>query len=96
MEAGRDPDPAAKGYPRLAPDLVVEVASPSQGRAEMGAKARLWLSAGVRLVWIVFPEERIVEVWRGGTLQQTVMAREELSGEEILPGFIFPAERLFP
>lgn len=96
VEAGREPNPAVTGYPRLAPDLVVEVASPSQGRAEMGAKAKVWLSAGVRLVWIVFPEERTVEVWRGGTVKQTVMAGEELSGEEMLPGFVFPLRRLFP
>ena len=94
--AGREPDPGAEGYPDLAPDLVAEIASPSQGRAEMGAKAQRWLSAGVRLVWIVLPETRTVEVWRGEGVARIVTAGEELSGEEILPGFVFPVTNLFP
>jgi Uma2 family endonuclease len=94
--AGREPDPVAEGYPRLAPDFVVEVASPSQGHVEMGTKAQRWLSAGVRLVWLVFPVELSVEVWRGGTAKHIVVAGEDLSGEEILPGFVFPVRKLFP
>jgi Uma2 family endonuclease len=85
-----------EGFPRLAPDLVAEVASPSQGRAELGAKAQRWLSAGVRLVWVVLPGARVVEVWRGTGLVRTVSTAEELSGEEILPGFLLPTRLLFP
>lgn len=96
VRAGREADPGTEGYPRLAPDLVVEIASPSQRRTEMGAKARRWLSAGVRLVWLVLPEVRIVEVWRGDEVARIVTAEEELSGEEILPGFVFPVKDLFP
>lgn len=95
VQAAREPDPEAEGYPRIAPDLVAEIASPSQGRAEMGVKAQRWLSAGVRLVWIVLPEARIVEVWRAGGLARIATAEEELSGEEVLPGFAFPVRRLF-
>lgn len=40
---------------RLAPDLVVEVVSPSQFRPEMAAKAKLYLKAGMRLLWMVWP-----------------------------------------
>jgi Uma2 family endonuclease len=96
VRRGREAETGAEGYPRLAPDLVAEVASPSQGHAELGAKAQRWLSAGVRLVWVVFPEARTVEVWREQGLVRTVTAEEELSGEEILPGFVLPVTRLFP
>jgi Uma2 family endonuclease len=96
VRAGREAGARVKGFPRLAPDLVVEVASPSQGRREMGAKAQRWLSGGVRLVWLVLPEERVVEVWRGEALARIVPRGEELSGEEILPGFVFPVADLFP
>jgi Uma2 family endonuclease len=96
VRAGREPHPRTEGFPRLAPDLVVEVASPSQGRREMGAKAHRWLSGGVRLVWLVLPEERVVEVWQGAGLVRVVSAEEELSGEEVLPGFVLPARNLFP
>lgn len=49
----------------------------------------------VRLVWIVYAETRSVEVWRGGGLARLVTAAQELSGEEILPSFVLPVERLF-
>lgn len=95
VRAGREPASGAEGYPHLAPDLVAEVASPSQGRLEMGAKAQRWLSAGVRLVWIVAPETRTVEVWRGEGVVRIVTAEEELSGEEVLPGLVFAVTDLF-
>lgn len=43
-------------YRLLAPDVVVEIASPSQYQPEMGEKAQLWLDRGVRLVRVVWPE----------------------------------------
>lgn len=95
IRVGREPDVALAGFPRLAPDLVVEVASPSQGRAELGAKALRWLSGGARVVWVVLPEPRVVEVWRGTGIDRSVSAVEDLSGDEVLPGFVLPVRRLF-
>jgi Uma2 family endonuclease len=92
---GRELDAQTVDYPRLAPDFVVEVASPSQGRAAMAAKARRWLDAGVRLVWIVLPEARTVEVWRAGAVERVATEGDELSGEEVLPGFVLPVRNLF-
>ena len=51
---------------RLAPDLVVEIASPTQSRRALAAKARRYLAAGVRLVWVIWPRDRQVDVWRPG------------------------------
>src|SRR5256714_6408015 len=51
-------------FPRLAPDLVGEVASPGDSRRRMAAKARRWLDRGVRLVWVVWPRRRGVDVWQ--------------------------------
>jgi Uma2 family endonuclease len=42
-----------KVFPRLSPDLVVEIASSSQHRPEMAVKAKLWLGASVPLVWVI-------------------------------------------
>ncbi len=95
VRAGREPALGAKEYPHLAPDLVAEVVSPSQGRLEMGVKAQRWLSAGVQLVWIVAPEARTVEMWRDGGLVRIVSDEEELTGEEVLPGFAVAVADLF-
>jgi len=95
VRAVRAPVADTEGYPHLAPDLVAEVISPSQGRAEMGAKAKRWLRAGVQLVWIVLPEVRTVEVWRAGRLVRILTLEDELTGEEVLPGFALAVADLF-
>jgi Uma2 family endonuclease len=100
ISADRLPAPDArewKGFPRLAPDLVVEIASPSQYRPEMAVKAKLWLDAGVRLVWIVWPASRQVDVWRSAPAVEvrTLDGSDVLDGEDVLPGFTFPIAQLW-
>lgn len=89
--------PQSRGFPRLCPDLVVEIGSPSQGRVELGAKASLWLTFGARLVWIVWPEQAEIDVWRPADdpVPQTLTADAVLDGDEVLPGFSYPLSRLF-
>jgi Uma2 family endonuclease len=55
------------GLLRVAPDLVVEVASPSQREPDLAERVVLWHAAGVRLVWVVWPARRQVAVWALGT-----------------------------
>jgi len=65
VRADRLPDRASPNYPKawpIAPDLAVEVASPNQYRPGLGAKARLYLSFGTRLVWVVWPRWQQVDV----------------------------------
>ena len=100
VAANRAPEPGtpqSTGFPRLPPDLVAEIASPSQGRPEMAAKARLWLQVGVQLVWVVWPGTHQVDVWRPGPDEPvvTLEATDELEGEDVLPGFTYPVARLF-
>lgn len=79
--------PLWRPYLRLAPDLVVEIASPSQYRPEMTNKARRWLAAGTRLVWVVWPSRRSVDVWRSDSSVETLQAADSLDGLDVLPGF---------
>src|SRR5437016_2021197 len=51
----------------FAPDLAVEVASPSQDVGAMAAKAQQYLRGGTRLVWIVWPGRREIDVWHPGS-----------------------------
>lgn len=79
----RDPDAAVSD---VTPDFVIEVLSPSDQAREVQAKVRDWLRAGVRLLWYVEPESGVTTVYRGnvGTF---VGPNEELSGEDVVPGF---------
>jgi Uma2 family endonuclease len=89
--------PGIEKYLRPAPDLAVEVASPDQYKPEMGAKAKLYLEAGVRLVWVVWPGTRTVDVWRpgGDAPVATLTINDSLDGLDVLPGFSYPLADLF-
>ncbi|HEV2237736.1 MAG TPA: Uma2 family endonuclease [Ktedonobacterales bacterium] len=100
VAAARMPTSSSPEYrkaPRLAPDLVAEVVSPSQHHPEMSAKAQLYLAAGVRLVWLVWPRQQQVEVWRPGSAVpvSTLVHSDALDGLELVPGFTLPLSRLF-
>ena len=79
----------------VAPDLAVEVISPSNKVADMHRKIRQLLAAGTALVWIVHPETRTVEVHtRSGAT--TLEEDDTLSGGDVLPGFEIPVRDIFP
>jgi Uma2 family endonuclease len=86
-----------RGFWRLAPDLVVEVASPSQSRRALADKARLWLAFGARLVWVVWPVRRQVDIWRAGQSEpvKTLGVGDTLDGEDVVPGFTYPVASMF-
>ncbi|MDA0591215.1 MAG: Uma2 family endonuclease [Planctomycetota bacterium] len=75
------------GYVRVAPDLAVEVISPSDGFHNTEEKVAEYLSAGVRLVWIIDPLARIAIVHRQDASYERLGADGSLSGEDVLPGF---------
>ncbi len=81
------PERAAVGHLPLAPDLAVEVVSPHDTYYEVDEKVTDWMSAGVRLLWVVNPQTRRVRVYRADGSDATVRENEELSGEDVVPGF---------
>lgn len=93
VAAERVPEDQA-GFAELAPDLVVEVVSPSDRVQDVNQKAREYLDAGVRLVWVVDPRSRTATVHRpdGGTV---LIGDAALDGEDVLPGFRLPLPDLF-
>ena len=74
-------------YPTLAPDLVVDVLSPSDRPGEVLATVADWLCGGSRLVWVIDPIRRIARVYRHDGSEAIVTADGALDGEEVLPGF---------
>lgn len=80
----------------VAPDLAVEIASENQFRPAMGTKARRYLAAGTRLVWIIYPRWQQVDIWHpGDTAPVTRSVGDVLDGETMVPGFTFPIARPF-
>jgi Uma2 family endonuclease len=93
---GRLPgDAPPEGHVRIPPDLVVEVVSPNDMACEIDQRLEDFLGAGVRLVWIVFPSTRRVMVYRQGGSCSRLATGEELSGEDVLPGFSCRVADLF-
>lgn len=82
-------------FPRVAPDLAVEILSPSNTRAEMARKRREYFAAGVQLVWEVDPETRTVAVYRGPEGPTILDDAATLDGGDVLPGFALPLAGLF-
>jgi Uma2 family endonuclease len=74
------------GFLRGAPDLAVEVLSPSDNPVDVQRKVRDWLEGGARLVWVVAPEAGTATVYRADGSARFVRDDEELDGESVLPG----------
>ncbi len=83
------------GYYEGAPDLVVEIVSPNDGAREVYHKARMWISFGVSLVWVVNPENRAIEVHRPNQPLLSLTESDILDGGEVLPGFNYPVRDVF-
>ena len=83
------------GYSETVPDLVVEVHSPSDSMREVHDKARMWLSYGVRLVWVVHPDTRTIDVHRPEHSLSTFTENDALDGADVLPGFSCAVSDLF-
>ena len=79
----------------LAPDLAVEVLSPSNTREEMERKLHDYFEAGVALVWYVDPADRTVQVFHGPDESAVLGGHEVLSGESVLPGLELPLPKIF-
>lgn len=87
VSRSRVPDPPPAGYANLAPDLVVEVLSPSDRPGKILEKVGDWLTAGTRLAWVVDPVRRQVRVYRADGSETLVEDDGVLDGEDVLPKF---------
>lgn len=84
-----------KEYIAGAPDLAVEIASPGDRAEAMHAKAREYVAAGSRLVWLVWPKTQSVTVYVSGIEPREYGANETLDGGDVLPNFSAPVRDLF-
>jgi len=88
----------ARRWPRFfdgAPDLAIEVVSPSDLRSDVAAKVDQWLAAGGTSVWVVDPPNRSIEVYRRGSHVIRFRNGDELRDDPVLPGFALKVSDLF-
>ncbi|HLV36843.1 MAG TPA: Uma2 family endonuclease [Spirillospora sp.] len=84
----------------VAPDLAVEVISPSESSTDVLNKVRAYIRAGTRLVWTAYADEEMVYIWRpapdGSLNVQAVDIDGTLDGGDVLPGFTLKVRDIFP
>ncbi len=91
LEGGKLPQKFIRG----APDLVVEVISPSDRSIDIQQKVRDFLEAGARMIWVLAPGVRTATVYRADGSARLLRETEQLEGEDVLPGLIIPLAELF-
>lgn len=77
------------------PDLVIEVKSPDDTYTSMRERAQYYLTHGAKLVWLIYPDKRLVEVYRQDADSDLLTADETLQGDDVLPNFALPVREIF-
>jgi len=95
ISRGRLPQLPESAFLEVAPELVVEIVSPSDSQKELQEKIREYLAIGVNWVWVVEPETRRVWVYRPEAEPQELSENDTLVGEGVLAGFEVAVAELF-
>jgi Uma2 family endonuclease len=82
-----------KGFVPLCPDFVVELRSASDSLSPLQTKMREYMANGARLGWLIDPQNQRVEIYRQQA--EVLINPTELSGEDILPGFVLNLRRVW-
>jgi Uma2 family endonuclease len=78
------------------PDFVAEIKSPNNSYEELRSKARFYIANGTRLVWLVYPNKRVAEVYDAeGNSEIYTQDSDILSGEPVLPDFQMTLAEIF-
>jgi Uma2 family endonuclease len=84
-----------KKFVPLAPDFVIELRSDTDRLSKLQEKMEEYRDNGVRLGWLINPQDRTVEIYRLGQDVEVLAAPETLSGEDVLPGFVLDLRSIF-
>ena len=85
----------ARGFLDVAPELIVEILSPDDRWSDLTQKLREYFAIGVRLVWVADPSARTVFAYRSLTDVREFTEKDDLPGDDVLPGFSTPVAALF-
>ena len=75
-------------FPPICPNFVVELRSPSDSLKILQSKMQEYMDNGARLGWLLNPQDEQVEIYRQGQDKEVLSSPTNLSGEEVLPGFV--------
>jgi Uma2 family endonuclease len=92
-ERGKAPLPV--GYFPGAPDLAVEIVSPSDRVGDVDEQVKDWLHAGCQEVWVVSPRLETIAIHRSSTDIRVLTAQDRLESPELLPGFSCSVAEVF-
>jgi len=88
-----------RGFFQIAPDLAIEVVSPSDSIPAVQRKAARHLALGVREVWIIYPDDQTADIYRAGNapnrLEVQQIASDGALESDLLPEFRLPLPQLF-
>lgn len=82
-------------FPPITPDFVMELRSETDNIDTLRAKMQEYRDNGVRLGWLINPQEQQVELYRQGRSTDVLNAPVQLSGEDMLPEFVLELSRVF-
>jgi Uma2 family endonuclease len=80
-----NPDP--KKFLPFAPDFIIELRSASDNLTKLQQKMQVYQDNGVRLGWLINPQDREIEIYRQGHDKEILKSPMSLSGDDVLPGF---------
>lgn len=83
------------GFVPLCPDFIVELRSASDSLTELRAKMQEYLENGMKLGWLIDPQNKQVEIYRTRKEVEVLKSPVELSGEDILPDFVLNLKRIW-
>ena len=84
----------AKAMPKM-PVLAIEIKSPDDTYTRMREKAQYYLDNDTLLIWLVYPEKQLIEVYETGKDIDILTAKDTLTGADILPDFKVPVREIF-
>jgi Uma2 family endonuclease len=85
----------SKGFAKGAPDLAVEIFSPSDNVRQLMRKVKQYFAAGTHTVWIVYPESSEVQLLEATGTDRLLQGSDPIEAPELLPGFSVPASEFF-
>jgi Uma2 family endonuclease len=95
VRQARVPSVHGKGFGKGAPDLAVEVFSPSDSVRQLMRKVKQYFAAGCHTVWIVYPDRQEVQILEATGTDRSLHVGDSIEAPELLPGFSVPVATFF-